>query len=83
MASKKTASPAKASAKGKATSTPAKAAPAGKPVVAPPAKIAHTPHRFDGKVVVTTGAAAGLGRATVLRLALEGAAIEGGQSCKY
>ena len=73
MASKKTASPAKASAKGKATSTPAKAAPAGKPVVAPPAKIAHTPHRFDGKVVITTGAAAGLGRATVLRLALEGA----------
>ena len=38
-----------------------------------PAPIAHTPHRFDGKVVITTGAAAGLGRATVLRLALEGA----------
>lgn len=38
-----------------------------------PAPIAHSPHRFDGKVVITTGAAAGLGRATVLRLALEGA----------
>lgn len=40
---------------------------------AKPADIPHTPNRFDGKVVVTTGAAAGLGRATVLRLALEGA----------
>lgn len=62
---------------------PAKLAASGKPRTGATAKIAHTPHRFDGKVVITTGAASGLGRATVLRLALEDAAIEGGQSCKY
>lgn len=73
MASKKAVSPANNSADEKAASAAAMAASAGKPRPAARAKIAHTPHRFDGKVVVTTGAAAGLGRATVLRLALEGA----------
>lgn len=79
MASKKTVSPAKSSAKGKVSpaSKPAKPAKSSGPAAGDkpraPATVAHTPHRFDGKVVVTTGAAAGLGRATVLRLALEGA----------
>lgn len=72
MASKK-AVPSADNADEKATSASAKAATAGKSRTAARAKIAHTPHRFDGKVVITTGAAAGLGRATVLRLALEGA----------
>lgn len=31
--------------------------------------------RLDGKVVMVTGAASGLGRATVLRLAQEGASV--------
>ena len=79
MASKKTVSPAKSSAKGKVypASKPAKPAKSSGPAAGDkpraPATVAHTPRRFDGKVVVTTGAAAGLGRATVLRLALEGA----------
>lgn len=57
-------------AKDKSTKIAKAASKAAKPAEA---AIAHTPHRFDGKVVITTGAAAGLGRATVLRLALEGA----------
>lgn len=67
MATRKPVSPSKTSTSGKAPASGK--APRSK---APP-PIAHTPHRFDGKVVITTGAAAGLGRATVLRLALEGA----------
>lgn len=35
--------------------------------------IPHQPGRYDGKVVIITGAASGLGKATALRLALEGA----------
>jgi len=76
MSSRKTGSTAKASANGKPSrpEKSTKSVAGGKPRTAAPAKVAHTPHRFDGKVVVTTGAAAGLGRATALRLALEGAA---------
>lgn len=76
MAGKKPLPPAKASANAKPAkpAKPAKVAPGDKPRTGGPAQIAHTPHRFDGKVVITTGAASGLGRATVLRLALEGAA---------
>jgi len=33
------------------------------------------PHRYRGKVAVVTGAAAGIGRATALRIAAEGAAV--------
>ncbi len=76
MARKKSASPETASGKPVKSrgATPAEPAKARKSAQAPaPSAIAHTPHRFDGKVVITTGAAAGLGRATVLRLALEGA----------
>lgn len=61
MATRQPVRPTRSSASGKATNSTA------------PAHIAHSPHRFDGKVVITTGAAAGLGRATVLRLAMEGA----------
>ncbi|GAB3750361.1 glucose 1-dehydrogenase [Lysobacter olei] len=68
MAAKKPVSTAKKPASGKSPASSGKAARSGSP-----APIAHTPHRFDGKVVITTGAAAGLGRATVLRLAMEGA----------
>ena len=35
--------------------------------------IPHTPGRFEGRVVIITGAASGLGKATAERLALEGA----------
>lgn len=75
MASKKPVFPAKSSANAKPAKTakPAKVAASAKPKAAAAAEIPHTPHRFDGKVVITTGAAAGLGRATALRLALEGA----------
>ena len=75
MASKKPVSPAKSSANAKPAKTakPARVAASAKPKPAAAAEIPHTPHRFDGKVVITTGAAAGLGRATALRLALEGA----------
>ena len=84
MASKKSAStdtpaddatnkPAKSKPTKSRAAKPAKEKSAKPAVSATPTSIAHTPHRFDGKVVITTGAAAGLGRATVLRLALEGA----------
>jgi meso-butanediol dehydrogenase/(S,S)-butanediol dehydrogenase/diacetyl reductase len=35
----------------------------------------HLPRRFEGKVAFVTGAASGIGRATALRLAAEGAAV--------
>ena len=35
----------------------------------------HFPHRFDGKVVMVTGAAQGIGRDVALRLVLEGARV--------
>lgn len=73
MASKKPVSPAKSSPITK-PAKPVKVALGDKPRTGGPAQFAHTPHRFDGKVVITTGAASGLGHATVLRLAMEGAA---------
>lgn len=77
MAKKKPASPGKTSTSRKTPasgkSSPSDKTPASGKTPPNDAPIAHTPHRFDGKVVITTGAASGLGRATVLRLALEGA----------
>src|SRR4051812_24501944 len=36
---------------------------------------ADLPHRYRGKVVLATGAASGIGRATAVRLAAEGATV--------